>query len=796
MNRLITTLAVLLFSASLFGQVMKYSEVNVSLSGKPLSALAALGIPVEEGSMVREGTLKIILSAQELTKLAQAGFTWVVLTDDYSATITERNRQLASTITEINSQIKDGTLSSGSYAVPQGFELGSMGGFYTLEQAYEEMDSLHDLYPDIVSAKAQFNTTTTIEGRPVYFMKISDNPDVNENEPRVFYNGLTHAREPIGMQQLFFFMNYLCEHYATDPEIQYLVNNTEMYFVPVMNPDGYHQNQVTNPIGGGMWRKNKRNNLDGNYGVDINRNYGYMWGYDDIGSSPNTYDETYRGTAPFSEPETQIARDFSNDKDFKLALNYHSYAGLMLYPWSYITAQTPDSVKFMTWADMLVRDNQFTTGTPGSVLYNTNGDANDWMYGDITLHPELFSFTPEVGNDNDGFWPLASRIVPLSQQCMLTDLLLAHLSYRYAEATDESPVIIGDRQGYFHYQLKRYGLDNDGEYTVSIQPLDNTVITSTGAPKTFSGLDLFETADDSVSYVISPDLPIGSEFKFLLQVNNGFYTHSDTITKYFGPPMVVFTDDCSDFSNWTSTKWNTTSAKFFSPPKSITDSPSGNYANNENNSVTMVNPVDLLDSPVAVIEYMARWNIEKGFDYAQVKATAGLNYVPLAGKYTHTAGPNQPAGQPVYDGIRNDWVKEQIVTTGYVNQDITLRFTLRSDTWTTADGFYFDDLKVIVIDMSGVGIDTPPAEGAYLSEPTPNPAGSNATLRYRLPEGYAGQAWLKVVDVRGTAVCNEKIEIPKGEITLNTSGFAPGVYLCRLEATGITAPVRKLLVIR
>ena len=88
------------------------------------------------------------------------------------------------------------------------------------------------------------------------------------------------------------------------------------------------------------------------------------------------------------------------------------------------------------------------------MLYNTNGDINDWLYGDITLHPEVYCFTPEVGSNSDGFWPPPSRIVPLSQECMLADLLLAHLSYRYAEASDESPVIIGDRQGYFRFRIK------------------------------------------------------------------------------------------------------------------------------------------------------------------------------------------------------------------------------------------------------------------------------------------------------------------------------------------------------
>ncbi len=118
-------------------------------------------------------------------------------------------------------------------------------------------------------------------------VKISDNPNVNETEPEVLYTALHHAREPVGAMQMLFYMYYLLENYDNDPFIQALVDNTEMYFVPVVNPDGYVYNQTTNPNGGGMWRKNRRNNGSaGLYGSDLNRNYGYMWGYDNNGSSP------------------------------------------------------------------------------------------------------------------------------------------------------------------------------------------------------------------------------------------------------------------------------------------------------------------------------------------------------------------------------------------------------------------------------------------------------------------------------------------------------------------------------
>ena len=97
------------------------------------------------------------------------------------------------------------------------------------------------------------------------------------------------------MVSLIYFMQYILSQYGTDPEITCLINNRELYFVPCANPDGYVYNQTTNPNGGGFWRKNRRNNGDGTFGVDLNRNFDYNWGFDNNGSSPITSSEVYRG---------------------------------------------------------------------------------------------------------------------------------------------------------------------------------------------------------------------------------------------------------------------------------------------------------------------------------------------------------------------------------------------------------------------------------------------------------------------------------------------------------------------
>ena len=83
-------------------------------------------------------------------------------------------------------------------------------------------------------------------------------------------------------------------------------------------------------------------NSGSTYGVDLNRNYSFQWGYDDIGSSPDPTSNEYRGTEPFSEPETRAVRDFCENHQIKLSLNYHSWGDLLIYPWAYIDQPTPD----------------------------------------------------------------------------------------------------------------------------------------------------------------------------------------------------------------------------------------------------------------------------------------------------------------------------------------------------------------------------------------------------------------------------------------------------------------------
>jgi len=235
-----------------------------------------------------------------------------------------------------------------------------------------------------------------------------------------------HVREAITQANLIYYMFYVLENYGVDPTITYLLENRELYFIPCLNPDGYVYNQQTNPNGGGFWRKNRRNNGDGSFGVDLNRNFDFKWGYNNSGSSPNTNGSTYRGTSPASEPETAALQNFAISREFTMAFNHHSVAGSYNFSWGYLSSnsETPDQIQYETFSKNFSLFNDYRYGTPWQNLrYTTNGYSNDWFYGEQTLKGKTFAWTVE--NGGSGFWPSQSQIIPLCQDHLYSNLALA-----------------------------------------------------------------------------------------------------------------------------------------------------------------------------------------------------------------------------------------------------------------------------------------------------------------------------------------------------------------------------------
>ncbi|MBQ1024151.1 M14 family metallopeptidase [Micromonospora sp. C95] len=284
-------------------------------------------------------------------------------------------------------------------------------------RSYSEPGGIRD---EITATAARYPKLTKVQsigrsaqGKPILAIKVTKNATKVKDgkRPAVLYGGTQHAREWITPEMTRRLMHHVLTSYGSDREITRLVDTTELWFIPVLNPDGYDH---TFTPGNRLWRKNLRdNNGDGQVtgadGVDLNRNFGYRWGYDNEGSSPDPASDTYRGPGPNSEPETKALDGLFKRIGFEFFVNYHSAAQLLLYGvgWQ-VATPTPDDVIY----EAMVGDDA-NPAVPGydpdisAELYTTNGDTDSHAtvrYGTLGFTPEMSTCQAAADSDPDDQW--------------------------------------------------------------------------------------------------------------------------------------------------------------------------------------------------------------------------------------------------------------------------------------------------------------------------------------------------------------------------------------------------------
>ena len=771
MKKLYTLLLLLTISGLCFGQT-QWSKVKIQLNQEQtIRDLAALGLDVDHGDYAPYKYFISDFSDTEIVQIESVGFQYEILIEDVvdyyvnqkaTLEVSNRNQDCVEAIDVI------------SYPVPENYHNGSMGGYFTYQEMLEELTEMQAEYPNLISSYAPIGDILTHEGNPVYWLRLSDNPNMDEEEPEVLYTSLHHAREPGSLTQLIFFMWYMLENYETDSEIQWLVDNTELYFIPCINPDGYLYNEFTNPDGGGLWRKNRRDNQDGSFGVDLNRNYDFFWGFDDVGSSPNPESSVYRGPSGFSEPETQAVRDFCNDHEFQIALNYHTYGNLLIYPWAYLDTPTPDSAYFGSIASAINRENSYFAGTATETVgYQVNGPSDDWMYGETTSKPPIFSMTPEVGPGNFGFWPPESFILDLCFSTVLQNITTAQLVHNFGLATDQNPSIFTQQTTDFQYKIKRYGLA-PGNLEVSLTGISSN-ITSTGPLKSYT-LSNNEEMDDAIAFTLDNEIEQGAELVFLLSTTNGILSWNDTITKtYYDLEEPIYTDPANNITTWVG-DWGITTEDFVSSPASITDSPFSDYPSNVDN-IIISETIDLSTAEGASLRFWGKWDLENNFDYIQVSLIVdeGSTIIPLCGNYTQPGnGFFQPEDEPVYNGTQSAWVQEEICIDDFIGQSVQIQFSLASDGFVERDGYYFDDLEVITY-LEDTTSSVSPVEILTNLQIWPNPAVDFVKISSSKPLNGT----LTALDALGNQI--EQLPFQGYDQQINTQEWPSGVYFLQIE---------------
>jgi len=777
-------LAALLFCGGVsFAQ--QYSRAKILTDSRGLQQLAEMGIAVDHGTVKRETFFISDFSDAEIELMRNAGFTVEIMIPDVQAYYVDQNKQLA-TGTEKNVACDGG---SGGDAfvpeVPTNFNLGSMGGFYTYQEFLDEIDAMAAQFPNLITARAPISTFLTHQNRPLYWMRMSDNPATDEAEPEVLYTAIHHAREPNSLSEVIFYMWYLLENYATSEEIQYLLNNTELYFVPMINPDGYIHNQTTNPNGGGMWRKNRRLNSGGSYGVDLNRNYSYGWGT--TGVSFNQSNDTYPGTEAFSEPETQAIKWFCENRDFQFAFNAHTFASELLHPIGTTTAEfAEDHDYFQAFTEHMVKYNGYDN-IKSSDLYPASGDSDDYMYKeDLLVKPKIFAMTPEVSNTAGGFWPATTQITGICQEMVFPNLILAHLTHKYYVVEDTDPTTVVNLSGNFNHNAYRLGVEN-GPVTVSITPLLG--IQSVGSSVSHD-LAVIGTANGAISYMLDPAIQFGDIIQYVLNTDNGLWIRRDTITKTFGAATSQFLDEANTNANWTG-NWATTTSTFVSPSSSFTESPNGQYSNNVTRTFTLNQSIDLTNATAAGVKFWAKWDIENDYDYTQFQVSIddGTTWISQCGLYTNNgAGSPQPTDQPLYDGTQTSWVLEEISLSDYIGETIKVRFFFKSDGGVRADGFYFDDFEVMY-NLDDSGLDEYLQSGVQV---LPNPANTVAYISLDKPQN---KIQTRIFDLKGALVAEVFTSDLSNKISVPTDQIQNGLYTVIVSTELGTFAPQKLVVL-
>ncbi len=760
-----------------------------------LERLGQLGVDLDHGQHKQGYSFESDFSAAELAKVREAGLEYELTIKDVDKFYVDQNNPMSpayvGAVATKNADCNEGA-SGPEITSPVNYNGGSMGGFLTYSEMLEELDEMYAYCQanniDIITQRAD-NTDPadpenfrTAEGNYQQWVKISDDPNTTDDSEReILYDALHHAREPASMQQLIFFMWYLIENYTTSEEVRAIVDNTELYFIPCVNPDGYLYNEETNPNGGGFWRKNRR----GGYGVDLNRNYNYVepdgtpiW--NTTGVSNDQSGQTYPGTAPFSEPETRAMRHFVETHNFTIALNNHTSGGLLLYPFGYETNKyTPDNGYYEQLSGAMVRDNKYANIVSAG-LYPASGDSDDFMYGyletvDGGTREKVFAMTPEIG---PAFWPAESQIESISQDMLVHNMTAAHALNRFGLLEETSSGLVGSLSFSLTYNLTRIGFA-DGDFTVSVVPVSDNIAT-VGQNNTHSltrgGLEA-----GALEINLREDIEAGDEVSFDLVLDNGNFSTSQRIVKIYGQTESIFVNEAEDLAGWTTNGWGLTTAEFYpgSPSASITDSPGGNYEDRANSVLALNETIDLTQANIvsANLSFYAKWAIEADYDQVQLEVSidGGANWIPQCGSRTRPGTQNHfSTGEPLYDGVQNEWVLEEVSLSDYIGEMVMIRFELLSDGGVTADGFYVDALSADIVRNIPVGTEEPLTTPVSVG---PNPMGDLLEVQTQLADYSAtftnalGQVTLRFEGLNGAS-------------RINTSALPAGSYQLTLTAEG------------
>lgn len=577
--------------------------------------------------------------------------------------------------------------------------------YYSFSEYVSFMEQTASTYSDICTLH---NIGQSVQGRPLYFLKISDNPQVDEAEPRFRYISSIHGDEVVGYDMMIRLIQLLTSEYETNPRITQIVNNTEIWICPMMNPDGFVAGQRYNAAG-----------------IDLNRNF------------PMPTGEQHPDGNNWAV-ENIAFMNHANQHHFQLSANFHGGELVINYPWDYTYTLTPDNDLIREAALTYARQNStiynnssFTQGVVnGAQWYVITGSLQDWSYG----YTDCIDLTCEISAIK---WPPASQMASywnLNKESILSLLefvqrgvhgtVVSNAGVLLTDAVitvsgNDKVMHVGPACADFHrlllpgtYTITASApgyLDQSTEITIDasgsayhnfvLRPAEMTFLSGqlrypdgTGVPnvQVFLGSEQPVTSDENGSFMINPIL----EGRYTISFKqNGELIYSkvfdldaaqNELVFIYAEETVIFYDPFDNISNWTATDpWGITS---YQGESVLTDSPNGNYENYINKACKLTNPIDLRYVINPVLSFRTRYFLENNYDYVYLEASLNQSNWQQLQQFT---------------GSQSTWQNVEVPLDQYSGQQVYFRFRIRTDRAVNLDGIYIDDFQIKGIDMTG-----------------------------------------------------------------------------------------------
>ena len=815
----------------------QWSDFPVELELADKAALAELLAVVPIASFEREqirilragdGSTRLLftprVTAAELAALRRAGFDPVPVED-----VERRGREAA----ELQWSRRAAAGDAAGTAPP----IGAAGEeaewiYHTNTEVGQLLTAIAAAHPAIARA---YVWGTSVEGRDLWGIVISDSVDIEEPEPEVRLSGTIHGNEPLGLEMLLALASLLTDGYGVDPGLTGLVDDREIHILPLHNPDGY---------AGGI-----RYNA---YGLDLNRDFPVP----DMGIG--------------QERENVAFMAHGHQRSFVVSANFHSGALVVNYPWDHTFDPVPDedavvalSLEYSSRNTPMYYSPTFLQGiTNGAAWYVTMGCLQDWSYdrtGCIDLTIELSDTKWPAAAALSGYWDdnresLLAFIDAAGWGVggVVTDAVTGEpVAATVSVAGNAAPAVVDPDRGDYHkllpdgtwtldfaatgYQPLSVGgvITSWGEGTVldvALAPLPRgeiagVILDSGGAPLS-AALSALRAAAGATAAADSSDSTAGGAYS-LADLPYGDYLvvaaaagHlPDTLAVTLSGPVasadlqldpiraaVIYADDfeqngVADWEGGWLLTHDAAEGEF-----AITDTPLGGYGSYMNDVCALREVIDLSLYDFAAVSFRGRWSLEPDYDCVRFELSAdhGSTWQPLCGNGSRPGsglGVQTPAGVPCFDGDPPQWSLQTFDLTPWAgSDDVRLRFVLASDESSERDGFYFDDFRVEAGVVYDPATDAPPAAFARLTAAYPNPFNPSVSVRMSLPRD--GPVRLTVHDARGRTLrvlLDQNVQA--GERSASWDGrddrgvpAAAGVYFVRLTAGDDTDTGKVVLV--